>query len=200
MANRVLVEIVSLLIWGCSGQPEPGLGNSGGSNGTSIGVGGATPSTGGTFANTDGGAGGYPGSGGANPGTGGTLGLGGNSSPTGGSLNSGGTISGLGGTTGTCAVGTADCDGLASNGCEVDLRTNLQHCGSCGNFCGTVHGLSTCVAGVCDSNECWPFANCDSNYANGCETNLQTSPQNCGTCGSVCASGVCAAGVCQPSI
>lgn len=44
-----------------------------------------------------------------------------------------------------CAAGFADCDGNAANGCEVDLATNANHCGSCPVACpGTA-----CVGGVC---------------------------------------------------
>jgi len=171
--NRILAEVVGLLVLSCSGQPEPGLGNSGG-DGPTIAVGGAGGSTG-------------------------IVGLGGSGLPTGGSLSTGGSITGFGGMTGVCAVGTANCDGLSSNGCEVDLRTDLQNCGSCGNRCGSPYGLSSCVSGICGPGDCWPFGNCDGSIANGCETNLQTSAENCGVCGVVCASGVCVAGVCQSS-
>ena len=35
----------------------------------------------------------------------------------------------------TCATGRADCDGIRSNGCEVDLRSNVTHCGACRQEC-----------------------------------------------------------------
>src|SRR5262249_25678128 len=45
------------------------------------------------------------------------------------------------------------------------------------------------------------FGDCDGNPANGCETNLKTSPGNCGSCGSACnvtnAVASCVAGVCR---
>jgi hypothetical protein len=44
-----------------------------------------------------------------------------------------------------CAAGYADCDGIATNGCEVDLLTDAAHCGSCANACDG----GACVAGVC---------------------------------------------------
>ncbi len=49
-----------------------------------------------------------------------------------------------------CESGWGDCDGVASNGCEVDLRSSTSHCGMCGNACaagGT--GASACLAGRC---------------------------------------------------
>src|SRR5207248_1002131 len=36
-----------------------------------------------------------------------------------------------------CAANFADCDGLAADGCEVDLRSDAAHCGSCGRPCPT---------------------------------------------------------------
>lgn len=43
-------------------------------------------------------------------------------------------------TTGTCEVDTCsaergNCDGIAANGCEVDLDRDDNHCGTCGNAC-----------------------------------------------------------------
>ena len=46
-----------------------------------------------------------------------------------------------------CAAGTGDCDGVASNGCEVDLRTSNQSCGACKRSCGNVQ----CQAGECQT-------------------------------------------------
>ncbi|MBX7193488.1 MAG: putative metal-binding motif-containing protein [Sandaracinaceae bacterium] len=54
----------------------------------------------------------------------------------------------------TCAAGTADCDGDASNGCETSLATDPRHCGDCATDCGiggTCGGMSGCddpVVGV----------------------------------------------------
>jgi cysteine-rich repeat protein len=45
-----------------------------------------------------------------------------------------------------CLAGRGDCDGLAGNGCEVDLATARLHCGACGSPCGSDE---SCVAGTC---------------------------------------------------
>jgi len=45
----------------------------------------------------------------------------------------------------TCSVGFADCDAAPGNGCEVDTRTTLAHCGRCNNRCAS----GACVAGGC---------------------------------------------------
>jgi hypothetical protein len=47
-----------------------------------------------------------------------------------------------------CAGGFANCDAVASNGCEVNLATDTANCGSCGSACFVG---ATCVAGLCRS-------------------------------------------------
>jgi hypothetical protein len=108
-------------------------------------------------------------------------------------------------TAGTCGIacntGFANCDGNAANGCEVDTRSSATNCGRCGNACPAVpNAVPTCTAGAC-SFTCMPgFGNCDGNAANGCETNLNTTANNCGSCGRVCnlpnATAACMAGTC----
>ena len=58
-------------------------------------------------------------------------------------------------------------------------------------FCG---GIPTaCRLGVCDPG----YANCNMEAADGCEVNLNTDPYNCGSCGTVCATGTsCVMGSC----
>jgi hypothetical protein len=53
-------------------------------------------------------------------------------------------------TVGMCSPGRVDCNGAASDGCEVDTRTDLRHCGRCNNLC--THGLNgaaRCEEGMC---------------------------------------------------
>lgn len=45
-----------------------------------------------------------------------------------------------------CSPNFADCDGVAANGCETDLRTSSPNCGRCGGTCPM--GIA-CVAGAC---------------------------------------------------
>jgi len=105
---------------------------------------------------------------------------------------------------GTCAVacmtGYLDCDGDRTNGCEVDVRTSLAHCGRCGNACpgAEVHALSVCKGGTC-STRCQPgWASCGDTP--GCNTSVLADPNNCGGCGRVCganhAAASCRAGAC----
>jgi hypothetical protein len=107
----------------------------------------------------------------------------------------------------TCDSGFASCDGLTKNGCEVNLNSDPNHCGSCGTVCpgpvppATCPFQKKCVNGMCAASSCMlPYADCDGNSANGCETNLLNSVENCGVCGLACApphaTGACAACVC----
>jgi formylglycine-generating enzyme required for sulfatase activity len=99
---------------------------------------------------------------------------------------------------GACAPGYADCDGVAANGCEVDLTT-VASCGACGNACDLPHASPVCAPGGCAVGACAPgFADCST--AAGCETDL-SSVTSCRACGTVCASGphstpTCGAGGC----
>lgn len=47
----------------------------------------------------------------------------------------------------SCIGETADCDGIFANGCEVDLTSNPDNCGRCGNRCPT--NRPNCVEGSC---------------------------------------------------
>jgi hypothetical protein len=87
-----------------------------------------------------------------------------------------------------CLPGRENCDGDESNGCEVQLATDLQHCGACNNACSTVNGTSTCTAGACVLTCDADFANCDNNPDNGCESSLTTN-LHCGTCAKKCGTG-----------
>ena len=92
----------------------------------------------------------------------------------------------------SCEPGLASCDGDLANGCEVDLRTDPNHCGGCERMCAN----GRCVAGVCSCDQ--GFADCDPSPANGCETDLQRDSGHCGSCERDCLGGDCASGRCQP--
>jgi hypothetical protein len=47
---------------------------------------------------------------------------------------------------GACHAGFADCDGNPVNGCEVNLSTDPNDCGACGQAC-----VGTCANGVCET-------------------------------------------------
>lgn len=96
-----------------------------------------------------------------------------------------------------CTTGFANCDSNATNGCETDVRANVNNCGTCGTVCpARPNAAAACTAGVCGLTCATGFGNCDGNVTNGCETDTRTSALHCGTCGTACPSGVCEAGVC----
>lgn len=88
---------------------------------------------------------------------------------------------------GSCLAGFADCDGLASNGCEVDTRSDAQNCGGCGNVCDLANASESCAQSQCQVASCHAdFGDCDAAPANGCEVSL-TTDTDCGACGNICA-------------
>ena len=85
-----------------------------------------------------------------------------------------------------CTAGFGDCDGNPVNGCETATSANVMDCGGCGHACVSTGGMATCAGGACGIVCTQGLGNCDGNLANGCETNLLTSIDNCGMCGKVC--------------
>lgn len=109
---------------------------------------------------------------------------------------------------GTCAVGGCtppfrDCKNGALDGCETDVSTSAANCGSCGNVCpAPPNATPTCSGGTCGLGTCSsPYANCNGNSGDGCETNVSIDLANCGGCGRVCAppfaNPQCQSGICQ---
>jgi hypothetical protein len=100
-----------------------------------------------------------------------------------------------------CNAGYSNCDNLAANGCEVNTTADPNNCGACGNVCPlAAHVVSTaCFSGTCVMGSCAAgYSNCNGNPSDGCEINVVTDTNNCGSCGHVCASGhACSGGVCQ---
>ncbi len=87
----------------------------------------------------------------------------------------------------TCTGSKADCDGLASNGCEVDLSNDTNNCGKCGTACSASNATVACVSSACTISGCSTnFADCNKQYTDGCEANLKSDPSNCGGCGNAC--------------
>jgi hypothetical protein len=55
-------------------------------------------------------------------------------------------------------------------------------------------GVPGCYFVQCEA----PYADCDANRANGCETDVTSDGANCGACGASCGGGACVSGRCQP--
>jgi hypothetical protein len=93
--------------------------------------------------------------------------------------------------TGSCMVSSCsalwgNCDGNHANGCETPTNT-LTNCGSCGTPCSRANASATCSTGSCSIASCnTNYANCDASDANGCERNLMTDVNYCGSCGTNC--------------
>jgi hypothetical protein len=92
-------------------------------------------------------------------------------------------------TLGACAAGFGNCDRVAGNGCELDLRTNSLNCGACGRSCA--------VGQACSDGACVAACPTGTTFCSGGCFNLQTAATNCGACGVRCGAGqTCAAGAC----
>lgn len=105
-----------------------------------------------------------------------------------------------------CTDGLANCDEDNANACEVNTRTDLENCGSCGHACKLAHATAECSAGEChiatDGCEVG-YADCNGKPEDGCEVNLKTNKLNCGSCDKICPSlngdPSCVAGKCEIS-
>jgi MYXO-CTERM domain-containing protein len=98
-----------------------------------------------------------------------------------------------------CEDGYGDCDGNPATGCEVDIGVSMDHCGSCGADCALDHATAACHDGSCQVEECDDgWQDCNGDDVDGCETNLATDTQHCGTCRKRCGAGqVCSDGTCE---
>ncbi|APR78421.1 Hypothetical protein A7982_03768 [Minicystis rosea] len=95
-----------------------------------------------------------------------------------------GSCSGATCTVGQCFPGFANCNGLLSDGCEVDTATDATNCGGCGITCKPDE---TCSGGTCAGScgavgSCTPTQTCCGTQC----ANTQSDPLNCGTCGNTC--------------
>src|SRR5512133_595692 len=88
----------------------------------------------------------------------------------------------------SCANGWYDCNGVAEDGCEVNLLSNIDHCGKCNSPCSRTNGTATCSQGKCAIACSTNFGNCDESTLpnNGCETDLSKTVAHCGNCETSC--------------
>jgi hypothetical protein len=100
-----------------------------------------------------------------------------------------------------CDPGWADCVPTPGNCCNTNTNSDVANCGGCGVVCSTNHVSASCAAGSCQSGACDPGWNdCNANKRlDGCESNPDTDPMNCGGCGTVCPASApfCNFGVCK---
>jgi len=105
---------------------------------------------------------------------------------------------------GLCAPGDPNCRGEC-----VNLRAHADHCGACGMTCAG--GSLWQTIGICNYGSCIRqckegWADCNGDATDGCETQTESDPKNCGACGKVCdavdgqacVGGRCVVKTCEP--
>ena len=101
-----------------------------------------------------------------------------------------------------CSTGFDDCDQSYANGCEKNVSTDLNNCGSCNNVCAVANGTPGCASSACTVASCnVGFGNCNNVVADGCEVNTTTNVNHCSACGVPCptrahATSSCASSMC----
>lgn len=101
-----------------------------------------------------------------------------------------------------CDTTFGDCNGLASDGCEVNLASTVTDCGACAHQCyPPPHALPTCWAGTCGYECETGRRDCNGTPSDGCETDVATDPNHCGSCKFQCpasehGAAACDGGVC----
>ncbi len=90
---------------------------------------------------------------------------------------------------GNCDQNYANCNFIASDGCEISLMGDPNNCSSCGRVCPDPGGPAECQNGACGYEYCnSDFADCNNDGID-CETNIFNDPNNCGGCGNNCIAG-----------
>jgi hypothetical protein len=82
-----------------------------------------------------------------------------------------------------CYQDFRDCDGDRATGCETNLLTDPDHCGSCDTVCPPLAHAERGCGGRCTIWRCERgFRDCDAQAGDGCEIDVMTDPSNCGRC------------------
>jgi hypothetical protein len=81
--------------------------------------------------------------------------------------------------TASCSANRADCDNDASNGCEVNLLENADHCGACGSACtaSDPSDKPVCESGACTTTCADGYTDCDGD--GDCESLMSGLSQTC---------------------
>src|SRR5215207_2977236 len=83
-----------------------------------------------------------------------------------------------------CEAGLTDCGGIC-----VDLQSDMNNCGACGEICESGLVPVECRSGVCERANC-PVGIEYCGAVDGCR-DLSSDPGHCGACQNPCVSGVC---------
>ncbi|HHH31619.1 MAG TPA: hypothetical protein ENK57_25175 [Polyangiaceae bacterium] len=101
---------------------------------------------------------------------------------------------------GDCLGAFVDCNDDVEDGCEVDVETDPDNCGTCNFVCpvdgSAPHTTAACADSVCTTVCEDGWGDCDADI--GCETDTTITADSCGSCGHDCLGGACTGGVCQP--
>jgi hypothetical protein len=92
---------------------------------------------------------------------------------------------------GGCTTGQTDCNGVC-----VDLLTDMDNCGACGEICESGLVGVACIGGECVRTSCPAALPLQCGQTVDDCVDPTTDPNNCGDCGVVCESGVCVGGAC----
>jgi hypothetical protein len=97
-----------------------------------------------------------------------------------------------------CDTNFGDCNMQAGDGCETNLTNDASHCGACNFACTAANASTKCTTGQCSLDQCsGTYADCDANYATGCEIDTADDDSHCGACNNACANNeTCQAGQC----
>ncbi len=85
------------------------------------------------------------------------------------------------------------CSGCQSPACP---DTGAPVCADDDSLCTAPNALGTCLNAACSFTCQFGYADCNTNMLDGCEVNLFTDSDNCGTCGNICPEIECPAGGC----
>lgn len=100
-----------------------------------------------------------------------------------------------------CATGTGDCNGLAEDGCEVDLTSDLAHCGECPTACAAgIHGTAACTNGLCGIACDADRLDRNGDLTDGCEIDVRNDPDHCSSLDIPCPGGPNATRTCTGSV
>lgn len=88
---------------------------------------------------------------------------------------------------GVCSGGTKACNGTCAQATDPSVGCAAAGCAPC----DLANAIATCFQGTCSIQSCVGayYQDCNLMVSDGCETDLQHDPMNCGDCGCRCGTG-----------
>lgn len=87
---------------------------------------------------------------------------------------------------GVCGSGTKSCNGACSQLTDPTVGCAAAGCAPC----NLTNATAVCMQGTCSIHSCVAhYDDCNGVVSDGCETDLQHDPMNCGDCGCRCGTG-----------